>query len=1333
MVCIARGQYSPWPKDYRLLVTDNYFVEVTEPNLEPGRTVRGLVKMASITKYMVVAAKAPGTDEMALYVTDDARIWHRAVFQGDHKIEEDAYTLLESTNHSIQLDVMNTRPSNPMGVLFTSNSNGTYFTPNAEHTNRNRVGVVDFEKVQGIQGIVIVNVVDNWAEVEKSPSAKKKIRSQISFDDGRHFRPLRVGSEDLHLHSVSDLADAGRVFSSPAPGIVMAVGNTGSRLEPYEHGHLYVSDDAGLTWKKAREGPHRYEFGDQGAVLVAVADQNFTTEFVYSIDHAKSWKSVDLGAKVKVDTLTTTPDSTSLKFVLLAKKADDADEPYLAVAIDFDGMHERKCGPDDFERWCARVDDQGQPSCLMGHKQFFRRRKAETDCFVDEEFKDVRPEFEPCDCTDEDFECDYNFVRADGECVAAGPVIVPDGACPDSKGTFMGSSGYRLIPGNECRRRKGSAQKDQAVERKCGDSVKPPANGKIGHEITHFDAMLYSEYHYLERTETSTGDDETVIMRTGKEEIYISHDHGKTWDHVLEGKKIEAIYPHKHFKDVVFFVTEGRTVYYSTDRGRRIRKFEAPLKPTVDLLAVISFHPNKKDWLIWTGAKDCGGSWTKEDCHSESHVTTDRGDTWKLLLRYVGKCRFISEEGRAKLEEKLTYCVQHEGENSKHELQLVSSEDFFDEQTVHFDQVIGFTTVSEFIVAAVKDPDQQSLKAEASVDGETFADALFPPNFKVPHQEMYTVLDGSTHSVFLHVTVDGRSGHEYGSILKSNSNGTSYVVSINGVHRDPEGYVDFERVEGIEGVAIVNVVDNVDELTKEGSDATKKLKTMITHNDGAEWSLLAPPKIDAEGKAIECVGGALERCSLHLHGYTERSNPANTYSSPSAVGLLMGAGNVGERLEPTGDADTFMSRDGGISWSAVKKGRYLWEYGDQGSIIVIVPHSTPTTQISYSLDEGRTWQDYRFIDDAGKKMRVSDISTVPTDNSRNMLLWGQFEGEERRLSTVNLDFTGLHDRMCVLDKSEPEQDDYYLWKPKHPAQADDCLFGHVTQYHRKRPEANCYNGREVQRLFSVSQNCSCTRQDFECDYNYERQRDNSCALVPGLSPSDHSKVCREDEQRTEYYEPTGYRRIPLTQCVGGRELEFLESKARPCPRHEEEFKKIHRQRVSGFVLFLAVVVPIGLAMAAGYWVWRHWDGKFGRIQLGQPGGLGGNGTNAGGHGGTMVWDAERVWIKYPVMVVAVSVALVIALPDTLSRLWRSARARFGGYRTRDRLGLGTNGTSRGGGRRGTTRDSLTRGGRRGDYDAVVVHDGDDDDDVDEGILLGEDSDDDDDDHRHRHI
>ncbi|SPQ19392.1 c90402aa-4757-4aad-9602-328fd3eb247e [Thermothielavioides terrestris] len=1311
ILCIVRDAFSPFKQDQRLLISDNFFqptdesrdIQEFEPDLDVNKPVQGVVNVAVVKKYLLAATTSLNTDEMALFVTDDTKKWHRAIFPAphdshDHRVMQEAYTVLESTNYSIQIDVMVTRPSNPMGVLFTSNSNGTYFTENIEHTNRNHRGHVDFEKIAGIQGIFLVNKVDNWEEVSKEASTKKRLVTEITFDDGRTFESVTADGKRIHLHSVTELSNVGRVFSSPAPGLVMAIGNTGDYLKDYwEDGNLYVSDDAGKTWSKALDGPHKYEFGDQGSILVAVRDSKEADvgEINYSLDHGVTWKKESLpdGLKLRPYILTTTQESASLKFLLIGET--EKSPRWQVISIDFDGLHEATCTDDDMEDWSARVDKDGKPTCLMGHTQTFRRRKKKAECFLKQEFKHAVAKTEDCPCTDDDYECDFNFEREDGRCVAKGPIVPPEGACRDGKPdeTFKGTSGYRKIPGNTCKPSKEMDEKYKDVDRKCseiGGKLPGPATDKVNQTPNSFKKQWDAwEKHYLERGDSSSTDDETIIMRGRKGDkygdIYITHDHGKTWHSPkeLEDEKIWLIIPHHHFKDMVFFVTNGKKVIYTTDRGRSFHSFKAPHEPHPDVFP-LAFHPDKKDWLIWMGKKCEYG-----DCYEVASYTKDRGDHWETPSRYVRRCEFTGSKAYKYPDRKgeQILCLKHEREDKdkNNPLVLVSTNDWFANEEIRQRNVKEFATMAEFIVVATEDTAKKTLQVSASLDGTVFADARFPYGFEVPHQHAYTVLDSSTHAVNLFVATEVAEGRTYGTILKSNSNGTSYVVSAKNVNCDEDFYVDFEKMLGLEGVALVNVVANPDE---KGS-APKKLRTMITHNDGAQWAYLPTPRDDEFGK-FPCQSDGNEKCALHIHGYTERRDHGKTYSSKGAVGLMFVWGNVGDSLGPRKDADTFMTTDAGITWKRVRQGQWTWAIGDQGAVIVLVQTTAGGTKktktLLYSLDQGQTWQEHEFWPE---EVEVWDVTTLRSGSSRDFLLWGK-DGEGT--FTLNLDFSGFSERMCKYD-DDPEKSDYYIWSPKHPLQPDGCLFGHVSQYLRKKSDRKCYNDFKLQPLYG-KQNCTCTREDFECDYNYELDRFGQCSLVSGLQPKDPQTWCKEHPDAIEYHEPTGYRRIPLTTCVGGRAFD-QESPSHPCAGHEDEFERAHA--ASPVAIFFAVTIPFALAGAAGWYVWRNWNGKLGQIRLGDQ--------------GTSVFEADRPWVKYPVIALSAVVALVGALPLVAAAAWRSVRglaerwglAPGGGRGRWSRLGGGT--------RRFTTRDSFARGS--GDYTIV---------DDDEGELLGEDSD-----------
>ena len=130
--------------------------------------------------------------------------------------------------------------------------------------------------------------------------------------------------------------------------------------------------------------------------------------------------------------------------------------------------------------------------------------------------------------------------------------------------------------------------------------------------------------------------------------------------------------------------------------------------------------------------------------------------------------------------------------------------------------------------------------------------------------------------------------------------------------------------------------------------------------------------------------------------------------------------------------------------------------------------------------------------------------------------------------------------------------------------------------------------------------------------------------MEGLQPISAEQYCAENPDEIEFYEPSGFRRIPLTTCKGGIEMDKTRT-AHPCPGHEEEFER--RRGVSGVAIFFAVVIHIAFASVAGWWVWRKWQaagGHFGQIRLGEQSSL----------------DNEAPWIKYPVIAVSAVAAVV---------------------------------------------------------------------------------------------
>jgi len=883
---------------------------------------------------------------------------------------------------------------------------------------------------------------------------------------------------------------------------------------------------------------------------------------------------------------------------------------------------------------------------------------------------------------------DYNFRRQDNTCVLIGSQPILSGKCDAPGDKYTTSSGYRKIPGNTCIE-PSSNRKDDPVEKTCGDegSKKPDEPAPVG-EIKHFEHDFPGgqiQYIYLERSETSSGDDETILMHVGQSDLFISHDAGKEWHPILADENIVAVYANPYFKDWVFFVTSKQQVYYTRNRGKDVSLMDGPSGLPISAVtnSRFSFHPRHAGWIIWMGDSNCKNL-LDDNCHTFAQYTKNAGETWHDLTKYVTECVWVAGVKNT-AEESLIYCSQYEDQRGnqpakqKDLTQLVSSSDFFDNSQVKFRRVIGFANLDEYVVVAYLDSDEKSLKMAVTIDGDIFANADFPPRFSTTRQSAYTVLDSATKSIFLHVTTNDVNGREFGTLLKSNSNGTYYVTSEDAVNRDGHGFVDFEKVQGLEGVALVNVVVNVDEVKR--SNDPKKLRTKITHNDGGQWFYLTPPEKDSEGKKYDCKGG-LDTCSLNLHGYTERKDVRDTFSSGSAVGVLLGVGNVGDSLGPYNEGNTFISDDAGVTWREVHKGPYTWEYGDQGGIIVVVRDDQPTDTVLWSEDQGRTWKSYKF---ANRQMTVEDIATIPSDTSRKFMLIAN-PGDPVDRKIIQLDFTGLHDRKCkslltedklmtgVLDINDPEAGDFELWTPQNPdPDAGSCLFGHEAQYYRRRvdPPANCYVGTKVPQPHRIIRNCTCKAIDYEwyhlqtllisaskltrvcSDYNFVRASDRSCQKVG--EPIDPMGVCKQ-EGVIEWFETSGYRKIPLSTCHGGLNLDRQPTKSRPCPGKEDQYYDRKRGGLRGWGLAYVILLTFGMAGLAGYIFWKKYaDGRFGQIRLGED-------------------ASQPFYVRYPLIAISGVWAAAVLLPDAIVSGWKWVRAKFA--RTK----------------RFTSRESFARGG-----------------------------------------
>ncbi|GMG56302.1 unnamed protein product [Ambrosiozyma monospora] len=383
------------------------------------------------------------------------------------------------------------------------------------------------------------------------------------------------------------------------------------------------------------------------------------------------------------------------------------------------------------------------------------------------------------------------------------------------------------------------------------------------------------------KQEDDDSEDETLLALTTQKEVFVTHNQGSSWEEVSPDREFTGIYPNKFYPDEVYLLSTHDRVVYSRNRGKDWKSFRTPAE-AITGVTPLYFHPQRPNFLIFVGQEGCDDAYSNE-CHTVAYSSQSYGARWKKLQENVKYCQFTGSLHESSYS-KLIICEKLANEATNYRSNLIASTDFFDEDVRWlFEDVIGMVKFGDLlVVAAALDGDASII--QVSLDGFNWSDAFFPSNFPVNKKSALTVLSAATKSMFLYVITESA---EFGSLLKPNSVGQYYVLSLDYVNRDSRGFVDFEQMPGLEGVIMVNTVTNPQDVR---TGSRKKLKSMITYNDGAHWSYIQPPLSDLNGDTYECFGQSLELCSLNLHGYTEREDERDTSFSSSAVGMMIGIG-----------------------------------------------------------------------------------------------------------------------------------------------------------------------------------------------------------------------------------------------------------------------------------------------------------------------------------------------------------------------------------------------------------------------------------------------------------
>ncbi|XP_032360484.1 sortilin isoform X1 [Etheostoma spectabile] len=533
----------------------------------------------------------------------------------------------------------------------------------------------------------------------------------------------------------------------------------------------------------------------------------------------------------------------------------------------------------------------------------------------------------------------------------------------------------------------------------------------------------------------------------------------------------------------------GGVIFTSTDAGANFKFIQLPFH----LAQPITYHFLNPDYLValsidgslWLSL-DFGAKWTK--VHNGVH-SFSWGAGINLFFSYSRTDTVEADE--------------------RGDLLLKRTTDLGKTFTTIHEDIYSFGYIGAFLFFSVmEDLRSPRVMYFSSDQGETFSRALLP---SASTEQFYSILDGDEDMLFMHV--DNPGDTYFGTMYTSDDRGILFSKSLERHLFDGQRKSDFTNITSLRGVYLTNKLD------KDG-----RIRSVISFNRGGAWRQLNKPD------NVEC-GEQVKNCNLHIHGEHSRKNsiiPMLPLSEPTAIGLVIAHGTVGDSLSSSQHPDVFVSSDGGYNWRGTLKGPHHYSILDSGGLIVAVEaqREGQVKTIKFSTDEGQCWKSYNFT---VQPFFFAGLASEPGTKAMNVSVWGfrpEADGQPMWVA-VTIDFQSLITREC-------NDQDYEEWLA-HATDGGDleregCLLGVRETYKRLKKQSVCRNGRGF--VVSKKQSpCLCTREDYLCDYGYYRHVNTSeCVRQPNAA-NKTLELClngEEDELLT-----AGYRKVPSDRCEGG--------------------------------------------------------------------------------------------------------------------------------------------------------------------------------------------------------
>ncbi|CAI7180307.1 CPS_collapsed_G0007140.mRNA.1.CDS.1 [Saccharomyces cerevisiae] len=681
----------------------------------------------------------------------------------------------------------------------------------------------------------------------------------------------------------------------------------------------------------------------------------------------------------------------------------------------------------------------------------------------------------------------------------------------------------------------------------------------------------------------SFDDSNTSIRLDGWGVVWISFDAGENWETVkeIEERIFRFTVDPFHGRERAFaFICESPKFYITDDRGESWRALTIPSSEEyLDGDCFITTHPTNKELLI----ANCYSYMINADVlydPNEIYLSNDGESFFKIKPSLEKKkdddittssCHFIksSKDSDFTGNDTSILCLFSNREyDEEYRLtatytQLAFSSDggktFKDFDEFKDKIVTQYKILKSYVVVLTQDDGNNEMSSTdiwISNDASTFQKAELPTQLR--HVKVIKIREDSIGRIILlistEITNEENADPDLSEIFISDSQGLKFSP-VEWTPNHQFGNFRLTFPDFLKGTIFGSFRPSIDYSNHQGNytENIARGETKISVDNGLTWSNLKV--VDEENAdSFGCDITRPERCSLQGDFYNLK------LSNPSA-GIILMTGSVGDDNEfDWKDRKTFISRDGGLTGRVAHNSSGLYATGDLGNIIVYIPSPSykdgdVQSKLYFSLDQGRTWNQYELADALFYIHPLKLINTTPDGSGSKFILSGHLittasqEGNNTNISYIARSVLYAIDFSAAFDYKTCEEEDFKDW-----SLADGkCVNGAKYMYKKRKQDARCLVKRTFKDMILHEIPCdSCTESDYECSFEFVRDAKGDC--IPDYDQIALSDICDKSNGETVSLEPLQL--IKEDKCKKPMEIEAMNIPCEKILRESSNGKKI---------------------------------------------------------------------------------------------------------------------------------------------------------------------------------